>query len=1795
MLLYSVVTIHSQTYELIDVVDWSTQSDGSRIGTSNLGNTWSSFAKTNCDNTGFFGVRNGAFVIEDWEGTCGCPCFAGDTEGKCGANDNNIIIPAVVALGYCQVRVSFTVTATGTLECGSNDDKTPGQAFAGCLPTLLAPDWGGTDFMNINVTSSEGESFDYSICGTKNAGQIVASFSTLESSVISLLITGGTQETGETYSIGNIRIEGVRRQIQDLNATVITATRDTLCMGTGLPLILQASADPTFLYQWTGPQGFASSLPSPRIDNITTANSGVYKLTVVDGNSCAITDEVRVTILAANDPKCSQKPVFSYFGVLCSDQVLSNTSDNGIKGTWSPGVQLSQFAGQSLLFEFSPDDPNIQKVSYNLKIDDISRLPNFGLQPDPVPIFCNGSSQSYDLIKIFKLDTSLFLRMNGANEVFTFIPNNDYLNNYIPQLSNMNFNGISTGERNFFIEALSDCGEKEQKQFKFIISGDIEPLRIDTSICDGGFFEFAGLKITRDTVLSDGLCDSSIIIKIMVKPKGVMGPGRFFPGSVVSAACNDVYYFYDTIIGNQYIGFVKSESTTPPPYGPNYFAIFKKDHVGQFTLPFPAGNGCDSIANIAIRIGASFTQTFQFDLCANKDTLVQLPNGQSYLMNIGIPFRRINAGGGACNFYDIIANILPVQVDSIKRTFCADQDTLIEGVLFNKANPKGVVFLEQGTNGCNASKVVDITFIDPLRDTIDVRLCPGETISAGGQIFGSATNYKEILLSRQASTLCDSIVVVNVKMINPITKEVNDTLCKEDNFTLLGEIFDINKRSGIVRLPSALGCDSIIYLVNLDFHQVADTVLSPILCFGETLNLTAFGKTVTASTLSQDFEITTADGCKRKVSIRATMNNEIKSSRSEFICFGESFQLGTQTLTQSGTYTEKFKAGNGCDSTVTLTLAVGQEIKTTKSEFICFGSSYQLGTKTLNQSGSFTEIFKAANGCDSTVTVNLTVGQELKSKHSEFICFGETLQLGAQTLSQSGSYSEVFKAGNGCDSTVTVDLTVGQQLVSSRTEFICFGQSFKLGSQTLTQSGNYTEVFKAGNGCDSTVSLTLTVANDLRSSIKETICFGSNYLFGTQALNTSGIYVEVFTAGNGCDSSVTLDLTVIEKYEITLNKTICFGESFSVGSATYSSSGTYSNALKTAIGCDSLVILNLIVSPKLQTNNPRVSLCRGESYSIGSSVYTETGIYIDTLKSKDGCDSIVRTDLLILEHSIKDLNITICTGTSFTVGNKVYSNAGVYVDTLTASNGCDSIIRLTLSVGDKFIYPVNETICFGDNYRVGTSTYNKSGIYSDTLISTAGCDSIINLTLTVRAFSESKLFETICFGESYLIEGNSYSASGKYIINTTNANGCDSIIELNLIALTEKKTSLNRTICFGESIQVGNSKYNTSGTYTDVIISPSGCDSTVTLLLTVLPEAETSLKHTICEGESVGVGSQTFTTTGIHKVVLKNANGCDSTVTLDLTVIGKITKSVDVTLCFGQSHNFDGKTLSTSGTYKDTLKTSLGCDSIVTLNLLILPQLALEIGTIFGSCEGVANGSFSIEKITGAAPLFQLYINGTKRNDITSLPVKFDQLAAGKYDIRIIDKNGCEATTSVTIASDRGDLLDILVNVVDPLGMFELDLDYSGTIGKIEWENTPGLSCYDCPDPIADIEETTSYTVKVTDVDGCISIESVILKVDNIGNIYIPNAMVTNSPVGNNYFYVMGEDGEDALYDMIIYDRWGNKAFEVYGAQVNNPDYAWTGRFNNTILNSAVFTYHVQIYKANGAHKEMTGTVTVVR
>lgn len=191
-------------------------------------------------------------------------------------------------------------------------------------------------------------------------------------------------------------------------------------------------------------------------------------------------------------------------------------------------------------------------------------------------------------------------------------------------------------------------------------------------------------------------------------------------------------------------------------------------------------------------------------------------------------------------------------------------------------------------------------------------------------------------------------------------------------------------------------------------------------------------------------------------------------------------------------------------------------------------------------------------------------------------------------------------------------------------------------------------------------------------------------------------------AGSLIDSEVAwyenlLKNTVI----ISLNESICPGSSIEFGGQTYEQPGVYKDTIFTSSSLDSIVILNLSIAPTYDENF-EINICNNEGFVFGDTTYMDAGMYQYTFETIHGCDSTVTVTLGILPTFDESIAEEICANQSFVFGDMSYTETGVYQHIFEAMNGCDSIVELTLTVFEELMLDNVTIIPDNDNNSDGS-------------------------------------------------------------------------------------------------------------------------------------------------------------------------------------------------------------------------------------------------------------------------------------------------------------------------------------------------------------------------------------------------------------------------------------------------------------------------------------------------------------
>ena len=516
---------------------------------------------------------------------------------------------------------------------------------------------------------------------------------------------------------------------------------------------------------------------------------------------------------------------------------------------------------------------------------------------------------------------------------------------------------------------------------------------------------------------------------------------------------------------------------------------------------------------------------------------------------------------------------------------------------------------------------------------------------------------------------------------------------------------------------------------------------------------------------------------------------------------------------------------------------------------------------------------------------------------------------------------------------------------------------------------------------------------------------------------------------------------------VTSQTSICLGESIDLfatggtGSYTWSPStglnttvGDTVTSTPLSTGTITYSVASSIVNPLCPTTTDEFTLTIGSDvYStythsacnsftwIDGVTYTSsnnTAIFTIAGGSSTGCDSIVTLDLTVNNGTVYSTDIqsacetyTWIDGVNYTTSN----NTATYTILGGSVSGCDSIITLDLTINSIAYGTDTQVACESFTWIDGINytTSNTSATFTITGGAASGCDSIVTLYLTINNIANGVDYQTAC--ESFTwIDGVNYTSSNStatFTIPGGATNGCDSIVTLNLTINNNSYSSDIRFAC-GSFTWIDGVNYTTSNsiaTYSVPGGTTNGCDSIITLNLTIGNIVFNTDLRTACDSYTWidGITYTSNNNTATFTIVGGSVTGCDSIVTLNLTM-GTSISYTDTKVACGSYTWIDGVNYTTnnnSATFTIQGNTMNICDSIISLDLTIIPNPIIDLGQDINICNE------SVSLTPGAGFLNYEWNNGITLPSITVME-------EGNYSVYVTDINGCSGYDEIEIIDD---------------------------------------------------------------------------------------------------------------------------------------------------------------------------------
>ena len=372
----------------------------------------------------------------------------------------------------------------------------------------------------------------------------------------------------------------------------------------------------------------------------------------------------------------------------------------------------------------------------------------------------------------------------------------------------------------------------------------------------------------------------------------------------------------------------------------------------------------------------------------------------------------------------------------------------------------------------------------------------------------------------------------------------------------------------------------------------------------------------------------------------------------------------------------------------------------------------------------------------------------------------------------------------------------------------------------------------------------------------------------------------------------------------------------------------------------------------------------------------------------------------LIEYNSGTLTVSV-NGTSYLSGNYNANLVG-YMGFTASTGGLNdkhSIknVRIYADIAEANAGP-DVTICSGETAQLGdlvnpNFTYNWTG---DSNLSSSG---ISNPTVTLTNTTSNPVNYT-------------------YTLQTTLTNSPTSCPDNDVITVTVNpilSSTTNASVCQGGNYSFAGQTYTTAGTFPVTLQSVYGCDSIATLNLSINPVPNTVLTESICQGSTFSFNGQNIGNAGQYTQVLLTQSGCDSTVILNLTVNPVLSATLNETICAGESFTFFGQNLTTSGNYSETLQTVSGCDSVVNLVLNVTPLPAAP--TIDSNSPVLCPGDLAIlgaNSVANAQYFWSGPANFLSSDATITFPAQIENM--GIYSV-YVTVDGCESSISSSSVS----------------------------------------------------------------------------------------------------------------------------------------------------------------------------------
>lgn len=1091
------------------------------------------------------------------------------------------------------------------------------------------------------------------------------------------------------------------------------------------------------------------------------------------------------------------------------------------------------------------------------------------------------------------------------------------------------------------------------------------------------------------------------------------------------------------------------------------------------------------IYRLYLTINENPTKTYSINLCPGSS---QTYRGKLYKTE-GIYYDTIPSVTGCDTITKVVVTNLPnhVQVDSVRlwpgRTYTWRNDSVYT---WKDANREDIFISGTNQYGCDSSYRLIITYLPIYQKTEDIDFCwskeePYYYWRNKYQLGKDTTVYDTAIIS--SLTDPDTIITLNLHVYYPSEPTyLYREICGQGRSV---EDFPHIKTPGIHydTLTNRHGCDSVL-IINVKYNP-QDTTFYKRIQYGTTIDW--YGQTLGAEEGLYDYipDKHTVGLCDTVYRLDLKWWYPFARNYHDTIC-EQRLAAGEMYIWKQDEYEIPFRLNkdeNGYrdsifynrDSTHWLNLHVVKQNIHRDTIHLCEGSSYHItwsdgSTHIMTTEGYYRDTFPSIganrHACDSIVeywvNVHKVDRKALPDVHvpdtaTQYVWeireWNKSITLPVhKELGYEYFYDTLRSISFGCDSVI-----YRLKLITDTTYFfeehvtICHTYTWeghlKQGKPYIVEkAGVYWDSLRTRvTNVDSVYKLVVDTLPHYLIRENREICQGDSLDFFGEWIKAAGTYRHMdYTKAHGCDSITEWILNIIPVASptlLTVNRSdkeipyqwVCRNADGSVKSARdYSWTGTYRDTVLSSRGCDSILILNFKVWPTYNADVLDTAVCASQlPFVWHDKKFTSDTVYVDSMKTVMHYDSLVTLKLKVLPIDTTYLDIDMCYKHPYTYNGTTYTQGGRYIQRLTNHLGCDSIIMLQIRELGQIM--TSQEVHVNDSYtwHVPTKpdkTYNSTGTYYDTLTAVNGCDSILELRLTIheKEIINNHLVQECEDNLPYLWRKIKPIYNDTVLMDTVKSNMVDTIHVITFQVLRTTRDTIYPILCDGDFYEYSGQRYTRDTLIHDTAYSELGCarhihsidmrfrkvkfiDFPITTSDAAPYEwlSPSGKTYTVLT-KDISTGRVELTDTVRYKDGL-----CDSIrYHLSLTVGRTYYFSDSVHLCLPDTIYWHGQQITEAGVYYDNLQTTgFGYDSIYQL------IVGAHNSTVIKENYRIPYGTTQ-------------YIHGIAITE------------TGKYSVRYFDHSGCDS------------IYEFNVNVIHPNIVIDKDTticegDYINFYGNI--------------------------------------------------------------------------------------------------------------------------------------------------